>query len=216
VKLPSQFLAWTAAATVLALAASFVALRAEPESQREVVALESLYSEPATHLGRSFRVRFQVRGECAEWNPYLTRFGAAEYRAFDVWSDSQFLWDKEQWDAPLGRCFVRRGGIAERTLEGAPRLSRIEAIVTVRQVFLGRPWFEVESARRIVDELGESTLLHASRGYEAFLEGRWTAARERFDQALVGSMPEALRTELRRLRESTLQPHSNDTRREQR
>lgn len=213
-KLPSRILAWTAAATVLACAASFVALRAAPQSPREVVALEGLYRDPATHLGRSFRVRFQVRGECAGWNPYLTRFGTADYRAFDVWSDSQFLWDKEQWDAPIGRCFVRRGGLAEPALEGAPRLSRIEAVVTVRQVFLGQPWLEVESARRIVDELGESTLLHASRGYEAFLEGRWTVARERFDQALVGAMPEALRTELRRLREATLQPKSKDKRRE--
>lgn len=212
-KLPSAFLAWTAAAFALASAGSFIALRAEPQPQREVVALERLYSAPATQLGQSFRIRFQVRGECSEWNPYLTRFGAAEYRAFDVWSDSQFLWDKQQWDAPLGRCFIRRGGIAERALEGAPRLSRMEAVVSVRQVFLGRPWIEIESARRVADELGEGTLLHASRGYEAFLDGRWTTARERFDQALVGAMPEALRAELRRLREATLHPPAKPTQR---
>ncbi len=178
--------------------------------------LEELQADSQAALGRRVRVRFQLREESERWNPFVTRFGSADYRAFEVWSDRQFLWEKEQWEAPIARLFVRRGSPAEQALSGARRLARFEAIVEARQVFLGRPWLEVESARRVGDELGEGTLLHATRGFEAAQEARWAVARESYDQALVGAMPSALRSELRRLREIAAHPPRDPARHERR
>lgn len=178
--------------------------------------LEELHADPQAALGQRVRLRFQLREECAHWNPLVTRFGAGDYRAFDVWSDRQFLWEKEEWDAPIARLFVRRGSPAEQALSGARRLARFEAVVEARQVFLGRPWLEVESARRVGDELSEGTLLHATRACEAAEQLRWAVAREGFDQALLGAMPPALRSELRRLRELAAQPPRDPARHERR
>lgn len=184
--------------------------------EASVSSLEELHADPQAALGQRVRVRFQLRGECERWNPFVTRFGSADYRAFDVWSDRQFLWEKEQWDAPIARLYVRRGSPAEQALAGARRLARFEAIVEARQVFLGRPWLELESARRVGDELGEGTLLHATRGFEAAQEARWAVARESYDQALIGAMPPALRSELRRLREIAAHPPRDPARHERR
>lgn len=178
--------------------------------------LEELHADSQAALGQRVRVRFQLREECERWNPFLTRFGNADYRAFEVWSDRQFLWEKAQWEAPLARLFVRRGSPAEQALSGARRLARFEAVVETRQVFLGRPWLEIESARRLGDELSEGTLLHATRAFEAAQEARWAVARESYDQALVGAMPPALRSELRRLRELAAHPPRDPARHERR
>lgn len=196
--------------TGLALAGAFAfqgAARGEDEPLPEaVVTLESVHRDPQARLGRLVRLRFQFDAEQARWNPYLTRFGSGDYRAFRVWSDEQFLWEKEQWEAPLGQLFVRRGGVAERALAGAPQLARFEAIGRVRQVLLGRPWIELEQVRRIGDEISESTLLHASRAVLAMEEAHWAMAREHLERALVGSMPPSAREELNELRAITLDP----------
>lgn len=201
---PSMLLAGLALAGALALGS---AARGEEERPPERVAtLESLHHDPQAALGQLVRLRFQFDAEVARWNPYLTRFGSGEYRAFRVWSDGQFLWEKDQWDAPLAQLYVRRGGVAERALAGAPQLARFEAIGRVRQVLLGRPWIELEQVRRIGDEISESTLLHASRAVLAMEDTHWAMAREHLERALVGSMPPAAREELNALRAITLDP----------
>ncbi len=178
-----------------------------PELPPEAVtSLERLHRDPQASLGQLVRVRFQFDAQAERWNPYLTRFGSGDFRAFRVWSDEQFLWEKEQWEAPLALLFTRHGGVAERALLGAPQLARFEGIGRVRQVFLGRPWIELEQVRRIGDEISESTLLHASRAVLAMEEAHWAMAREHLDRALVGSMPPRAREALHELRAITLDP----------
>lgn len=201
---PSSLFAGLALAGALALGQA--ATSGEELPPEAALALERLHRDPQASLGKLVRIRFQFDAEAERWNPYLTRFGAVDYRAFRVWSDEQFLWDKEQWDAPLAQLFTRRGGVAERALAGAPQLARFEAIGRVRQVFLGRPWIELEQVRRIGDEISESTLLHASRAVLAMEEAHWAMAREHLDRALVGSMPPRAREELTALRAITLDP----------
>jgi hypothetical protein len=193
-------------ALVGALALGGAAKSSEDVAPEAAIALERLHRDPQASLGQLVRVRFQFDAEVERWNPYLTRFGSADYRAFRVWSDEQFLWEKDQWEAPLAQLFTRRGGVAERALAGAPQLARFEAIGRVRQVFLGRPWIELEAVRRIGDEISESTLLHASRAVLALEDAHWAMAREHLERALVGSMPPAAREELNALRKIALDP----------
>ncbi len=199
-------LALAGLALVGALALGSAARGDEEAPPERVVTLESLHRDPQASLGQLVRLRFQFDAEVARWNPYLTRFGSGDYRAFRVWSDGQFLWEKEHWEAPLAQLFVRRDGVAERALAGAPQLARFEAIGRVRQVLMGRPWIELEQVRRIGDDISESTLLHASRAVLAMEDAHWAMAREHLERALVGSMPPAAREELNALRTITLDP----------
>jgi hypothetical protein len=195
--------AWTALTALLAASAGAVRVAAGREV--ELVRAEEVHAEPVAHLGRTLRLRLQLESELADWNPFLTRFGRADYRAFRAWSDEQFLWNADDWSAPLAGLFARRGTAVADALAKLPRYSRFEAVVTVRQVFLSRPWLEVESIAPLGDSIGEGSILHASRAMRLRDEERWSAAAEDFERALVGPMPEIARTELRRLRDEALQ-----------
>lgn len=163
--------------------------------------LSGLYGDPQEYLGQTLRIQVQVEGELTQWNPFLTRFGERDYRALRCWSDSQFLWQPEDWDAPLALLFARRGSEAEAALAKLPKFTHCEALVCVRQVFMGRPWLEVRSLVALGDSIQEGSILHASRALRWAEERRWSAAVDDFERALVGPMPEAARRELRRLRD---------------
>jgi len=158
-------------------------------------------ADPQAYLGQTVRVRFQYESELVDWNPYLTRFGAEDFRAHRVWADDQFLWERDAWENPATTVFARRGAIAEEVLNGAPKLARFEAVAHVRQVFLGRPWIELEQVQRIHGEIGEGSLIHATRALDQVEKQQWRSALDNFDRALVGDMPDVARAELRRLRE---------------
>jgi hypothetical protein len=169
-----------------------------------LAAVEDLASDPLAHLGRELRLLVQAQDELARWNPYVTRFGAGDYRAFRAWSDSQCLWRKTDWEAPAATLFARRGSPAERALASAHRYQRLEVTVRVAQVFLGRAWLEVVSASPLRGAIGEGSILHASRAVGLMNEGRWQLALDNLDRASLGDMPEPAREELRRLRERCL------------
>ena len=191
------------ACTVIAVASTQLpasrAASAPPEPQ--LVTLAPICAEPPSFLGRELRFRFQFESELATWNPYLTRFGSDDYRAMRVWSDEQMLWRREDWDAPLAVLFVRRGGDAAKALDHAPKYARFEVVGRVRQVFLGLPWIEIERAERLVPEIGEGALLHASRALQLMAAEHWQLAGEDLDRALIGNLPEPARAELLRLRD---------------
>ena len=174
---------------------------ASSREQAPLVSLQRVCGDPLAYLGRDVRLRFQVSQELGHWNPYLTRFGPADYRALSAWSDEQILWDKSTWDQPAATLFVHRGRVADLTLERTTRYARYEATAKVAQVFLGRPWIEITSVQRIGDEIGEGSILHASKALEHMGEKRWQLALENLDRAAVGEMPSAARDELRRLRQ---------------
>lgn len=176
-------------------------VRASAPAELEYVSLVELARNPQEHLGRSFRVRFQVESAPESWNPYLTRFGSQDWRGLRAWADEQFLWEREAWENPAARVFARRGSIADEVLRDAPRLARFEALAHVRQVFLGEPWLEIELVQRLANSIGEGSVLHAERALEHLEKEQWRNALDNLDRALVGEMPELARAELRRLRE---------------
>jgi hypothetical protein len=173
------------------------------------VALGELRDHPLDHLGRRVRFLIQVESHPASWNPYVTRFGSGDYAALSAWADEQRLWQSGDWHDPMPLLFFRRGGAAERALGEAPQFARFVAVATVRQVFLGRPWIEIESADRLEQELTEGTVLHASRGLSLMQAEEWGLAAEDFERALAADLPAWVRGELEALRDSCRQRQGN-------
>jgi hypothetical protein len=181
-----------------------VAAEVAGASDREpppLVPIERLRADPLAYLGKEVRIVFQRCDELSSWNPYLTRFGSEEFQGFRAWADEQFLWLEEDWDEPDATLYVRRGGVPALELASAPRFARFEASAHVREVFAGRAWIEIASLRRLEGEIGEGTILHASRAVDSMREGRFRLALDDLDRALPGDMPDAAREELRRLRQ---------------
>jgi hypothetical protein len=196
---PAVFAAWRGVSS----ASSGLTQNAPKDApEAPYLSLAEVSKDAQLHLGRTLRVRFQVESEPTSWNPYLTRFGSADWRGLKVWADEQFLWEREAWENPVANVFARRGSVADEVLAGAPRLARYEALAHVRQVFLGRPWIELEQVQRIKGAIGEGSVLHATRALEHVEKEQWRNALDNYDRALVGEMPDVARAELRRLREA--------------
>lgn len=171
--------------------------------QPPLVSWQDLYEHPAQWLGREVRIRIQFQTRVEDWNPYMTRFGTAQFLAVQGWTDEQFPWVVSDFEAPAVRVFARRNGPCEWPLQSAKPYSRYELSGTVREVFLDLPWIEIQDARLLPDQISEATVIHASRAVDLNQQKSWKLAELEFDQALAGPLPDKARIELERLREAT-------------
>lgn len=152
-------------------------------------------------LGRRVRFVVQLHARVERWNTYLSRFGPHDFAAFQFWADEQFPWRVEDFDAPIVRLFVRRDTDVEAELARGTRYARFEIEGTLREVFLGEPWVEVESARALTERVTEGTVIHGGRALSLVESGMWKLAESEVDIALQANLPRAAREELERLRD---------------
>lgn len=175
---------------------------------------EELLARPGRHVGQVRRLHGSFSAWSAGWNPFLTRFGPAEFRALEAWTDDQFLWQSEADGEPALRLFVRRGSAAEWALESAKPHARYEFTLAVREVFAGRPWCEVLAVHPTPEALGEGALVHARRAVEAMAEEQYRRAQAELERALAAPLPPRAKAELERLAElcraaaRTLEPNA--------
>jgi len=158
-----------------------------------------VFAAPLDFLGRRVRVVFQVHSRPERWNPYLTRFGTADWVAVRVWDEHQFLWDVREYEHPVGLVFAPREGAAHELLAKAGEYARFEAVVSVEQVFLGRPWIAIEALQPLREVTGRGTILHASRAIDLMNSGEWRLAIDDLARASVPDLPPAAEAELQRL-----------------
>ena len=169
------------------------------------VELSDLREAPSTWLGRRVRLVVQMREPVETWQPWFTRFGPSDHVGWSGWSDDDFTWEPAVFHDPFARLFAPRGSLAERELASASLFERFELVATVREVFLGEPWIEVERARQLSDEVGEGTVLHAIRADLHRSAGRLELARDELVRAMAGQLPARARAELERLRDEVEQ-----------
>ncbi len=170
-----------------------------PEPEVEAASLVDLRAVPAGWLGRHTRLTLHFRGTVETWNPYHTRFGPPDWIGFEGWADERLLWVPEIWDDPAPRLFARRGSKAARRLERARALDRFEAVVVVREVFLGEPWIEVLSLEPLDEHVPEGTVLHVCRARLLQDRGQWELALQQYARGKSGPLPEHVRAEIDRL-----------------
>jgi hypothetical protein len=192
-----------ALATLLGAASLQDPPAAQPQASAVPAAnLEEIYADPAGWLGRRARVVFQLQGPVAIWNPGMTRFGAADYTAVRAWADGQRLWEPKAYEQPLAVLFARRGSPAQAILAAGVPYARFEAHAHVRQAFFDRPWIEIDELKPLPHAWNEGALVHAGRGVQLMEAGERALAQEDLARALASDLPEHVRTELERLRES--------------
>ena len=185
------------------------ALRPEPVGGDEPVEREAgrprpitaaeLWSQPGQNLGQEVLLTVQIHSHVESWNPFVTRFGTGEYLCLRAWGDEQYLWREADHEHPTVRVFTRRGSAAHWALAEAQRFQRYELTCTVRSVFGGVPWVEVSGVKPLIRQVGDGTVLHASRGVKFFDTRVWVRAKSELERALVAGMPERGREELERM-----------------
>jgi len=155
----------------------------------EDVELTELRDDPGPWFGRRVRFHLQYAGARAEWEPFLTRFGPADFVAFDAWGDREYPWDADVFENPAGTMFARRGSVVEASLALARQHQRFLAVGIVRDVFLGEPWIEVQSIVRQPEHVPEGTLLHVqqARGFRELEQ--WDMALDQLRRAMAAPLP---------------------------
>lgn len=165
-----------------------------------IVELEEVLEDPSLFFGRPVRTYVQVHSEVGEWNAYMLRFGPAAYRALNVWSDQQMLWDRADYEAPLARLFLSRQ--RPLALGRARSQERFLCTVVVRDWFAGQPWIEVQRAIRTRRQLPAGALLAAIRAGELVERGAFGLALGEFDRALAAGLPGPAEDSLAEAREA--------------
>ena len=166
-----------------------------------LVAWRDLADKPCRWLGKKVRVRMQFESELADWNPYLTRFGRAQFDALRGWSDEQFPWIQTEFDHPEALLFVRKGTPAQHALDDAKGYDRFEFTIQVREVFLDTPWAEILDVQPMSEEITEATVIHAARALDLMNQQAWRLAVLELDVALEAPLPDPALLELKRLRD---------------
>lgn len=169
------------------------------------IALSEVAQHATDYLGSQLHFTIQVESQPAEWNPYVTRFGAGDYRAVIAWGDEQDLWRPEAYERPAAMLFARKGSALEPILDAAQRYSRFEATGVVRQVLLGRPWIELSALTPLRPQFTTGSMIHASRGVELMASDHYDLAAQSFERAMASDLPERARLELERLRTESLE-----------
>ncbi len=185
---PGGSQAATEAATIEAAAAVF-----EPLSPEE------LWAHPGRYVGKRVQITLQVHSHPKTWNPFMTRFGPAEFSCLLGWSDGQQPWRKREFGSPGVRVFARRGSAAEWALEDAQRYQRFELSCEVRAVLGDVPWLEVVGAKPLLRKISDGVVMHAARGLDFMDKQLWDAARLELERAQGGALPEPVLVELQRL-----------------
>jgi hypothetical protein len=189
----------TEAAVLTAPATTVVVTNAAPRPA-EARSWREIESDASRLLGRRVRFVAQMRGPVERWNAYRSRFGPRTHAAFQGWADEQFLWLRDEYDAPRVRVFARQGTPEAARLAHAAKYTRFEIEGTVRELFLAEPWIEVESVELLLEHVTDGDLIHASRGIEFIEREVWTFALSELDQAAGGNLPLHAARELERLR----------------
>lgn len=165
------------------------------------VSISELREHPSRWLGHRVRLVVQFQEPRASRDRYFSRFSSRTYWGFQAWGDEQALWERADFDDPAPRLFARRGTSAELRLRAARRYERFELVALVEEVFLGEPWIEVESVRRLDASWNEGALVHATRAGALLESGRWHLAADQFERAMLGGLPEQSMVRLGQLRD---------------
>ncbi len=162
------------------------------------IRLQEIRADPPLLLGRRVRFVLQFRERAAGFEPFLSRFGPADWTAFSGWADEVFTWDPDVYEDYLGRLFVRKGSALDEVIAQAHAHDRFAALGWVREVFLDEPWIEVESLTPLPESVGEGTILHVGRAQEFMKRGQWELALEQLERATAAPIPAHARAELER------------------
>jgi hypothetical protein len=165
----------------------------------EVASLAELRASPADRLGRTVSFVVQHKGLVETWNPYLTRFGPTDWLGVEGWADERFTWEREVWDDPAPRLFVRRGTVEALLLRELLELERYRVTAVVREVFLAEPWIEILTVDPLYERVPEGSILHVSRARLLQAQGQWELALQQYHRGHAGPLPNHARAEIERL-----------------
>lgn len=155
----------------------------------ELVPFEQLALKPDAYLGKTVATYVQLHSELETWDAGMTRFLPSRYAGCQVWSDTQLPWRQEDYRAPAGRLFLSRTSADMADLARAQPHQRWLVRCTVRELFGGQTWIEVDRIIPARRSIPEGTVLHAIRAGQLVDRQAWSLASGELERALAAPLP---------------------------
>tara|TARA_R110002126_G_scaffold75749_5_gene189040 strand:- start:7497 stop:8219 length:723 start_codon:yes stop_codon:yes gene_type:complete len=156
----------------------------------ELVPFEQLVAKPDVYLGRTVSTYVQLHSELETWDAGMTRFLPSHFAGCRVWSDGQLPWRQEDYVAPAGILFLRRDSAEMRDFVRAVPHQRWLVRCTVRELFGGETWIEIDRIIPARRSIPEGTVLHAIRAAQLVDRHAWSLASGELERALAAPLPE--------------------------
>lgn len=148
--------------------------------------LQQIEKTPQAFKNLAVRIEGYFRGVGALHNAFFTRFTRADFVNFEVWGTSKKLWVKEDFDNPTPTFFVdKRNDEVIDLISQLKRYQKIACTGIVRNVFRGKPWFEITKIEILPSKLNTGTLARMVRGRRLMERRRWKQAGNEFNMAFA-------------------------------
>ena len=184
--------------TILTLAMSLALTTIAPasvggtsdENSIVVTTLEAMRANPEAFKSVSvkFPIQFCSVGKIA--NPFFTRFVPSDYANFYVWSDSQEIWKRGDYESVFGMLFLSKESKILSSLYELELYDRVWVTGVVRNVFQGEPWIEAIEFSPNAGKLNTATLSHMFRGQAYMGRREWHRAISEFSLAPGEELPQ--------------------------
>jgi len=162
----------------------------------KAVSLGEILRDPRAFVDVEVKVNVYFHTTGRSYNPYFTRFTDAMYGNFSAWPHNARLYEKRDFQRSYPFFFMQRSAKSWRTLSGLPRVTAIEMVVAVRDVFRGQPWIEVLEFRKTSSGLTEEQVRNVVAGDAHYLAGRYDVAADHYGRAASLNQPETVRADL--------------------
>ncbi|MHC4548427.1 MAG: tetratricopeptide repeat protein [Planctomycetota bacterium] len=162
------------------------------------VTLGELLRNPRAYVGVTVKVELYYEQPGGSYNPYYTRFSEEMYANFAAWPIDARLYEKRDYQRPYKFFFMKRSNQRWKRLQKLEPVTPVEVVGTVREVFRGQPWIEVERFRKVRRGLSQKDVRYVIAGDAYFLAGRYDDATRRYKKALSSRLPGSVRADLYR------------------
>jgi hypothetical protein len=155
----------------------------------DLVPFEQLVAKPGAYLGKTVSTYVQFHSELETWEAGMTRFLPSRYVGCQVWSDDQLPWRHEDYLAPAGLLYLSRDSAEMADFARAEPHQRWLVRCTVRELFGGQTWIDVDRIIPSRHSIPEGTVLHAIRAGQLVDRHAWSLASGELERALVAPLP---------------------------
>ncbi|HHI80258.1 MAG TPA: hypothetical protein ENK02_09775 [Planctomycetes bacterium] len=148
--------------------------------------LRQIEKTPQAFKNLAVRIEGYFRGIGSLHNAFFTRFTRADFVNFEVWGVTKRLWIKEDFDNPTPTFFVdKRNDDVIDLLSKLKRYQKIACTGIIRNVFRGKPWFEISKIEILPNKLNTASLARMVKARRLMKRRRWEQAGNEFNMAFA-------------------------------
>ncbi len=163
------------------------------------VALGDVLRSPRSYVDVDLKIKVYFGSTGESYNPYFTRFSEELYANFSAWPHDARLYDKRDWQRSYPLFFMSRVSKRWKNLQAIKRLTMVELRCSVREVFRGQAWIEIDDFAVLSEEgLSKDAVRSVIAGDAYYHAGRYDEAATHYGKATSSKVASSVRADIHR------------------